>query len=43
VSFINNLTNAGRKADLQQRLEEGEWAVTTADVYYCRWEAFVST
>jgi hypothetical protein len=24
VSFINNLTNAGKKADLQQRLEEGE-------------------
>jgi hypothetical protein len=23
VSFINNLTNAGKKADLQQRLEEG--------------------
>lgn len=25
VSFINNLTNAGKKADLQQRLEDGEW------------------
>jgi hypothetical protein len=23
VSFINSLTNAGKKADLQQRLEEG--------------------
>lgn len=24
VSFINTLTNAGKKADLQQRLEEGK-------------------
>lgn len=25
VSFINYLTNAGKKADLQQRLEEGAY------------------
>jgi hypothetical protein len=30
VPFINNLTNAGKKADLQQRLEEGEGSTATA-------------
>ena len=27
VTFINTLNNEGKKADLQQRLEEGEWTV----------------
>jgi hypothetical protein len=29
VSFINNLTTAGKKADLQQRLEDGKGPAAT--------------